>query len=121
MQPPTSFIARIWTTDPQGICTSAVDHEPDLLPPLMPGASLPDWLRGCGPDGADAARFVADALVRRARFDHEVQVRGGDGTARRIVVSGLQKVQAGAPAKAVPWKPEQAPGTASGATPAPQK
>ena len=89
MQPPTSFIARIWTTDPQGICTSAVDHEPDLLPPLMPGASLPDWLRGCGPDGADAARFVADALVRRARFDHEVQVRGGDGTARRIVVSGL--------------------------------
>ena len=89
MHPPTSFIARIWTTDRQGICTSAVDHGPDQLPPFIPGASLPDWLRGCGPDGADAADRVGEALARRARFDHEVRVGGADGTVRRIVVSGL--------------------------------
>jgi diguanylate cyclase (GGDEF)-like protein/PAS domain S-box-containing protein len=90
MHTPTSFIASIWTTDRQGICTSAVDHGPDPLPPVTCGTSLVDWLRRwAGADGADVALLVADALARQARFDHDVQVCRGDGTVRRIVVSGL--------------------------------
>jgi diguanylate cyclase (GGDEF)-like protein/PAS domain S-box-containing protein len=90
MHPLTSFIATIWTTDKHGICTSAVDHGPDALPPFARGTSLADWLRRwAGADGADAAHLVADALARQVRFDHEVQVCRGDGTVRRVVVSGL--------------------------------
>jgi diguanylate cyclase (GGDEF)-like protein/PAS domain S-box-containing protein len=96
MLQPTSFIESIWTTDTQGICTSVVGHGSGMLPPFAGATSLADWLRGCGgADGAEAARCVAAALARHAPFQHELQVRGTDGRARRIVVSGLPSVDAG--------------------------
>ncbi|WP_075791599.1 putative bifunctional diguanylate cyclase/phosphodiesterase [Massilia putida] len=90
MHQPTSFIASIWTTDTQGICKSAVDHGPDLLPPFTSGSSLPDWLhRWAAADGADVAHCVADAMARHAPFHHEVQIGCGAAGVRRLVVSGL--------------------------------
>ena len=95
MLQPTSFIASIWTTDTQGICTSAVDQGTGPLPPLTSGTALVDWLRErVAADGADAARAVADALARQAPFELDVQVRCADWAMRRVVVSGLPRVAA---------------------------
>ena len=89
MSQPTSFIACIWTTDPRGACTSAVDQGDPTLPPLAAGTLLTDWLRGADPaDGRGVALLVADALARQAPFHHEVEVRDGAGGARRIVAAG---------------------------------
>ena len=90
MSQPTSFIACIWTTDPRGACTSAVDRGGDALPPFAPGLLLTDWLRGADPaDGRSIALLVADAVARGAPFHHEVELPGADGVVRRIAVSGL--------------------------------
>jgi diguanylate cyclase (GGDEF)-like protein/PAS domain S-box-containing protein len=90
MQQPTTFIASIWTTDPQGVCTSAVGQDA-YLPPLMAGVCLPDWLREHAVDGRDAAARVTDALARQAAFDDEVAIVCADGRERRIVVSGMPR------------------------------
>jgi diguanylate cyclase (GGDEF)-like protein/PAS domain S-box-containing protein len=90
MQQPTTFISSIWTTDAQGVCTSAVGQDA-YLPPLMAGVRLPDWLREHAVDGHDAAARVTDALARQAAFDNEVAIACGDGRERRIVVSGLPR------------------------------
>jgi diguanylate cyclase (GGDEF)-like protein/PAS domain S-box-containing protein len=96
MSQPTSFIANIWTTDRRGVCTSAADHGGHALPALAVGSELADWLRGADPvDGPGGVLAVADALARLAPFHHEVQVRGADGTTRRIGVSGLPRFGAG--------------------------
>ncbi|NIA54441.1 EAL domain-containing protein [Massilia sp. TW-1] len=90
MQEPTTFIASIWTTNGQGVCTSAVDKDADL-PPFPAGVFLADWLRTHAVDGHDAAARVTDALGRQAAFDDEVAVACADGRVRRIVVSGLPR------------------------------
>jgi diguanylate cyclase (GGDEF)-like protein/PAS domain S-box-containing protein len=90
MQQPTTFIASIWTTNGQGVCTSAVDKDADL-PAFPVGTCLADWLREHAADGHDAAGRVTDALARQAAFDDEVAVACADGRVRRIVVSGLPR------------------------------
>jgi len=94
MPQPTSFIASIWTTDTQGVCTSVVDHGRGVLPPFAAGTRLPDWLRAHATDRQAADRAAA-ALARHAAFDEEVGIRCADGALRRVVVSGLPGRNAG--------------------------
>lgn len=70
-----------------------------------------------GADGKVARKNVATAESRDGLWLVTEGLAAGDN----IIVSGLQKVQPGAPAKAVPWKPEPASGAAPAATPAAQK
>ena len=93
MHQPTSFIASIWTTDTEGVCTSIVDHGHGALPPLAVATRLQDWLRLCAMDG-QAADSVAEALARSSPFSHEAGIRCADGSVRRVVVSGLPHVSA---------------------------
>ncbi|MCS0633193.1 EAL domain-containing protein [Telluria mixta] len=88
MPHPTSFIASIWTTDTEGVCTSAVDHAQGALPPFAVATRLPDWLRAYAVDGQAADR-VADALARHTAFGEEVGIKCADGVMRRVAVSGL--------------------------------
>jgi diguanylate cyclase (GGDEF)-like protein/PAS domain S-box-containing protein len=88
MPHPTSFITSIWTTDTEGVCTSAVDHAQGALPPFAVATRLPEWLRTHATDG-QAAERVADALARRTAFGEEVGIRCADGSLRHVVVSGL--------------------------------
>jgi diguanylate cyclase (GGDEF)-like protein/PAS domain S-box-containing protein len=93
MPQPTSFIASIWTTDTEGVCTSVVDHGHGALPPFAAGMRLPDWLRAHATDGQAAGR-VAAALAQHAAFGEEVGIRCADGSLRRIEVSGLPRMDA---------------------------
>ncbi|SDD33154.1 PAS domain S-box-containing protein/diguanylate cyclase (GGDEF) domain-containing protein [Massilia sp. PDC64] len=93
MSQPTSFIASIWTTDTDGVCTSTVDDGQGALPPFAVATRLQDWLRGCAAD-AQAADRVAEALARQAAFGDEVGIRCADGSLRRVVVSGLPRFDA---------------------------
>jgi len=63
-----------------------------------------------GKDGTVARKDVTTTDMR----DGNWVVTGGLSAGDQIVVSGIQKVQAGAPAKATPWKPDT-----GNATPAP--
>ncbi|MFS2020111.1 PAS domain S-box protein, partial [Massilia sp. CT11-108] len=94
MPHPTSFIASIWTTDTEGVCTSVVDHGPGALPPFAVATRLQDWVRLYAADTQPADR-VADALARSAPFHCDVDIPCADGRVRRIVVSGLPRMEAG--------------------------
>ena len=94
MSYPTTFIASIWTTDTDGVCTSVVDHGPDALPPFAVATRLQDWVRFHAADAQPADR-VADALARPAPFHCDVDIPCADGRVRRIVVSGLPRIEAG--------------------------
>ena len=89
----TSLIACIWTTDTEGVCTSSVDHGQGGLPPFAVATRLQDWLRRCAAD-VQAADRVADALARQAAFGDDIEVRCADGSLRRVVVSGLPRMDA---------------------------
>lgn len=75
------------------------------------------YLMVVGEDGNVARR---DVTLERAEAGRWI-VSGGLAGGEQVIVSGLQKVKADAPAKAVPWTPAPAPGAApaSGSAQAP--
>lgn len=70
-----------------------------------------------GKDGKVVRKNVVTAEARDGQWLITEGLAAGD----QVVVAGLQKVQEGAPAKAVPWKPDAAPAGAPAAAPAPQQ
>jgi membrane fusion protein (multidrug efflux system) len=58
--------------------------------------------------GADG-KVVRKPVTADAQQGGDFVVTSGLADGDKVIVSGVQRVQAGAPAKAVPWKPAAAP------------